>query len=89
MVYLDDILVIGSTFEEHLENLNKVFEWLQEAGLHLKPKKCHLIQPAVEYLGYVMSAEEISADPKKVVSILEFPIPTNAKSLKSFLGLAS
>ena len=63
MVYLDDILVIGNTFEEHLENLNKVFGRLQEAGLHLKPKKCHLIQPAVEYLGYVVSTEVISADP--------------------------
>ena len=91
-VHVDDSLsendkrVIGSTFEEHLENLNKVFERLQEAGLHLKPKKCHLIQPAVEYLGYVVSAEGISADPKKVVSILEFPVPTN---VKSFLGLTS
>ena len=36
-----------------------------------------------------LSAEGISADPKKVVSILEFPVPTNVKSLKSFLGLAS
>ena len=88
MVYLDDILVIGNTFEEHLENLNKVFRRLQEAGLYLKPKKCHLIQPVMEYLGYVVSAEGISADPKKV-SILEFPVPTNLKSLKSFLGLAS
>ena len=78
-----------NTFEEHLENLNKVFGRLQEVGIPLKPKKCHLIQPAVKYYGYVVSTEGISADPKKDVSILEFPVPTNVKSLKSFLGLAS
>ena len=39
MVYLDDILVMGKTFNEHLENLHKVFSRLKDAGLTLKPKK--------------------------------------------------
>jgi hypothetical protein len=34
LVYLDDIIVIGRTFQEHLDNLRKVFQWLREA--HLK-----------------------------------------------------
>ena len=37
VVYLDDILVVGRMVEEHLNNLKKVFERLQEAGLRLKP----------------------------------------------------
>jgi len=44
MVYLDDVLVIGSTFEEHNNNLVKVFERLKAAGLTMKPKKCKLAQ---------------------------------------------
>lgn len=89
MVYLDDILVFGQTLDEHLENLVKVFERLKKAGLRLKPKKCHFLQPQVEYLGYVVSAEGVSADPKKVQAIWEYAIPGNVKSLKTFLGLAS
>ena len=38
VVYLDDILVMGRTFEEHLENLKEVFDRLRKAKLTLKPK---------------------------------------------------
>ena len=38
-VYLDDILVISSTWEEHLQNLELVIERLKKAGLRLKPKR--------------------------------------------------
>ena len=40
-VYLDDILIIGKTFEDHLENVARVLDQLQEAGLKLKPSKCN------------------------------------------------
>ncbi|GBN86992.1 Retrovirus-related Pol polyprotein from transposon 17.6 [Araneus ventricosus] len=39
LVYLDDIIIIGRTFEEHLNNLCKVFQRLQKANLKLCPKK--------------------------------------------------
>ena len=89
VVYLDDILVIGETFEKHMDNLKKVLERLQEADLHLKMKKCHFVQTSAEYLGYLVSSQGISVDPRKVEAILNFPVPVDLKSLKSFLGLAS
>ena len=55
MVYLDDILVVGRTFEEHLQNLETVFQRLKSAGLRLKPEKCCFASRKVEYLGYIVS----------------------------------
>ena len=52
-VYLDDILVMGATFEELLYNLKCVFDHLQSAGLHLKPSKCYLIKKEVEYFSRI------------------------------------
>lgn len=41
--YLDDIIVTGRTFSEHLDNLHSVFLRLREAHLKLKPLKCFLV----------------------------------------------
>ena len=42
LLYLEDIIVMGKTFEEMIRNLRKVFQKLKGAGLKLKPKKCTL-----------------------------------------------
>ena len=84
-----DILVIGTTFDEHLENLRRVFKRIGEAGLCLKPSECHLAKREMEYLGYVVSARGVAADQKKVHAVREFLVPTDLKQLCSFLGLAS
>ena len=89
MIYLDDILVFSETFEEHVSRLEEVFDRLRRAGLRLKPKKCTFVRPEVHYLGHVVSAGGIAVDPAKVEAIENFAPPTNPKSLRSFLGLAS
>ena len=62
MVYIDDVLVIGRTFQEHLGNLREVFQWLRSAGLRLKLNKCLFAGSSVVYLGFVVSRP----DPQKV-----------------------
>ena len=89
IAYIDDILVMGETPEDHLQNLQLVLQRLREAGLKLRPSKCHFLQRSVEYLGHVVSERGISPDPRKVEAVRNFPMPTNLKSLRSFLGLAS
>ena len=89
LVYLDDILVIGRSLVEHMTNLREVFARLQRAGLRLKPTKCRLLRTEVEFLGHVVSPRGISADPRKVTAVTEFPRPKDLRELKEFLGLTS
>ena len=77
VVYLDDIMVIGRTFEKHLNNMREVLERLRQGGLKLKPKKCYLVQREVTYLGYIVSESGISADAGKVKAVKDFPVPRN------------
>ena len=74
---------------EHLDNLSSVLTRLREAGLRLKSAKCHLVQKQVEFLGHVVSAMGVAADPAKVEAVKNYPTPTDLKKLRSFLGLAS
>ena len=89
LIYLDDIIVFSSTFEEHLRRLANVFAALREAGLKLKPSKCFFAQKEVHYLGHVISAAGVSPDPAKTEVVSSYPIPTDLKQLRQFLGLAN
>ena len=87
LCYLDDIIIVGKTFLEALENLKDVFQRLREASLKLKPKKCSLFQTQVTYLGHVVSENGIACDPSKIQTIENWPVPSNKSEVRSALGL--
>jgi len=89
LVYLDDVIIFGKTFDEHQERLRIVLNRLCEAGLTLKPAKCQWARTEVKYLGHLISGEGIKPDPGKISAVKNFPIPTNRTEVRAFLGLAS
>ena len=85
--YIDDILIAGSTSEEHLQKLEEVLQRLKAHGVRLKKEKCAFMRNSVEYLGHVVNAEGRCTLPSKVEAIVQAPQPENAQQLRSFLGL--
>ena len=89
LIYLDDIIVFSSTFKEHVLRLSGVFQALNNAGLQLKPSKCHFALKEVRYLGHVVSQAGIRPDDDKVKAVSTYPVPRTTKELKRFLGLTN
>ena len=89
LLYLEDICIFALSIDEMLDQIELVFNRLKEFYLKIKPKKCHFFDTSVLFLGHVLSAERISVNPEKVEKVWDWPIPTNAKEVHSFLGLAS
>ena len=85
-VYIDDILITGTTQEEHLRNLEEVLSRLEKANIRLKLCKCAFFLPSVDYLGHRISAQGLQPLADKVKAILDAPAPRNVSQLKSFLG---
>ena len=56
-VYIDDILVAGSTEEEHLARLSKNLKRLAESGMKSKLDKCSFLLSSVENLGHTISRD--------------------------------
>ena len=86
-VYIDNILVTGSSTEDHLKNLDIVMERLASAGVTLKKSKCVFLAQSVEYLGHVIDKDSLHPSQEKVRAIQQAPEPCNITELKSFLGL--
>uniref|UniRef100_A0AAQ4RI62 Gypsy retrotransposon integrase-like protein 1 n=1 Tax=Gasterosteus aculeatus aculeatus TaxID=481459 RepID=A0AAQ4RI62_GASAC len=89
LVYLDDILAHGSSFDSAMAALRRVMERIKGAGLKLHPDKCRLLCRELTFLGHRIGSEGIGTVEEKVRVIREWPSPTDQRGLKSFLGLAS
>lgn len=87
-VYLDDIVLYASSLREHEIKFEKLAARLREANLKLQPDKCEFLRREVGYLGHIIGEDGVKPDPKKVEAVKRFPRPTNAKTIKQFLGLA-
>ena len=70
-----------------MHHLTVVFELLCENQLVAKKEKCVFGSSQMEYLGHIITKEGVATDPSKVVAMLNWPIPTNIKQLRGFLGL--
>ena len=89
LVYLDDILAHGTSFEEALGTLRRVLERVTGAGLKLHPDKCHFMQREVTFLGHRIGGRGVSTMSEKVEAVRDWPVPRAKQQVKSFLGLAS
>lgn len=78
LVYIDDVTILDSSFEDHLQKLKAVFSRLREAGLKLKPRKCAFLQEEVKYLGHLISRNGVLPDPAKVEKVATWPTPTTS-----------
>ena len=87
LVFMDDILIYSATLEEHLQHLEQVFTILHENQLYVKLSKCSFAQQGLEYLGHVISAAGVQTDPAKISAVRDWPVPTNVKQVRGFLGL--
>jgi len=87
LVYLDDVIVFSRTVDDHIWDLREVLLLLENAGVSLKPSKCHLFQKEVEYLGHVVRPGQLLVNQMSIKSLAQALPPRNQTELKGFLGM--
>ena len=86
---MDDILIAGSNTEQHDAVLRKVIERATTYNLKLNLQKCLIRQPAVPYIGHLLTSEGLKPDPSKVAAVRAMPTPKNKDDVKRFLGFVT
>ena len=84
---VDDVLISGSTQEEHDMTLRQALERAKERKLKLNPEKLTVGVQQVDYFGHLVTSEGLKPDPAKVNAIMNMPAPTDKKELSTILGM--
>jgi len=79
--------VTGKTEDEHLANVERVLERLQQYGIRAKKAQCSFLSRSVEYMGHWVDASGLHTTPSKVEAVQKVPQLQNVQELRSFLGL--
>ena len=87
LVYIDDVIIYSRSFDQHLHDLEEVFEALRRSKLTLKASKCHFCREEIKYLGHIITKQGVKPDPELVSAVKEFPQPGTVKDVQAFLGL--
>ena len=87
LIYLDDMTVFSEMPKEHLQRMQVVFDCLREHGLKLKPSKCDVFNPEINYLAHHVSQKGVLPSKKNLESTAQCPPPDTYTKVKSFVGL--
>ena len=86
-VYMDDIIVCGSSMKQHDVRLQKALEVIQQSGLKLNKDKCVLRKSSLNFLGHHIDANGVRPAREKVEAIVKLPAPSNVTELRRCLGM--
>lgn len=89
LAFLDDVLILGKDFTDHMKNLEEVLDRFRLYNLKLKPKKCVLFQTKAKFLGKIVTGNSISVDPQSNNTVRNWPEPKCTRDVESFLGFVN
>ena len=84
--YIDDILVASPCPEEHADDLEKLFDRLQNNGVVVALNKCAFFQTRVNFLGFTITGDGTTIPEERVEAIRKLQIPATPKLLYALLG---
>ena len=86
---IHDILVFGKDRVEHDQRLRAALARIETAGVTLNPQKCEIRRNTLIFLGHVINADGIRADPGKTKASMKMSPPRSVPELRRFMGMAN
>jgi isocitrate/isopropylmalate dehydrogenase len=89
IAYMDNILVISNTEQDHIQHINEVILEMTKAGFRLNMKKCRVGYKRIKFIGFLIDSESWRLDEAKVTLFQELVTPKRRKDVKSLLEFAN
>jgi hypothetical protein len=81
-VYINDVVITTREEATLISDLRETFDNLDRYKLKLNPTKCSFGVPAVQLLGFLVSARGIKANPEKIQATLTMAKPTKLHEIQ-------
>ena len=88
-VYIDDIVIFSTNWNDHLVHLARVFDCFRQANLTAKLTKCSFGKTKLQYLGHTIGSGQVAVPEQRVAALANYIRPITKKTLRSFLGCIS
>lgn len=85
-VYVDDMIAKSQTKEDHIVNLEKLFDRLSKFKLRMNPAKWTFGVISENLLGFIVSQRGIKVELDKIRAIQDMSAPRIEKEVRGFLG---
>ena len=89
IIYLDNIFIYFINEVKYTHQVRKVLHRLYKNSLYARANKCEFHSDTVEYLGYILSPEELIMSSDKVCTIMDWLEPCWVKDIQLFLGFCN
>ena len=83
--YVDD-MIVKSLFRDHADDLKECFETLRRNNMKINPAKCTFGVCSGKFLGYMVCARGIEANPEKIKAVLEMEAPKTIRDIQKLTG---
>jgi hypothetical protein len=83
---IDDILIHGTTEEEHDRRLESILERCEKINLTLNKEKCQFKSREITYVGHKLIENGVKPDEAKVKAINEMQATTDKKGVERLIG---
>lgn len=85
---IDDVLTFSKSFEEHMDDLRKLFDRFKQVGIKVKTERCNIACFETKFLGYKITSNGITIDDSRIETVKRYTRPKNSRQVKQFLGFA-
>jgi chromosomal replication initiation ATPase DnaA len=87
--YLDDILIYSDDPKQHIQQVRKVLQKLQDYGLYCKTSKCEFSVREVGFLGFIVSTEGVAIEPDRIAAFKDWSTPRSVRDIQVLISFTN
>lgn len=89
LTFADDLVIFSETAEDHIKDIQEIFNRLRKAKLTVNPDKISLAKNGVKFLGLIVKQGKLYVEPECTAAFCSYQPPKTLRQVQRVLGMVS